>query len=68
MRLRRIFFFFEILVKNVPLISQLYQMNERGDRVLFKNVTVVINSGRKKINNNKTTLMTEKTMQVAEEV
>ena len=48
MRRWRIFFFFEILVKILPLISQLYQMNECGERVLSKNLPVVINSGRKK--------------------
>ena len=42
------FFFFEILVKILPLISHLYQMNECGERVLSKNLPVVINSGRKK--------------------
>ena len=47
-RWRILLFFFEILVKILPLISHLYQMNECGERVLSKNLPVVINSGRKK--------------------
>ena len=46
--MKNLLFFFEILVKILPLISHLYQMNECGERVLSKNLPVVINSGRKK--------------------